>query len=69
MTTRMNLSNIDLTIITSITAYILSFVALNSEHVVASVSAVSGIIFCLTAIIKFIDLIIEKWNKWNPKEK
>jgi hypothetical protein len=69
MVTRMTFSNFDITIISSITAYIFSIVATSNETVLATISAISAIIFCLTAIIKFIDLVIDKWAKWKEKLK
>jgi hypothetical protein len=69
MVTRMTLSNIDITLISSVTAYIFSIVATSNETVLASISAISAIIFCLTAIIKFIDLVIDKWSKWSKIKK
>jgi hypothetical protein len=69
MVTRMTFSNFDITIISSITAYIFSIVATSNETVLATISAISAIIFCLTAVIKFIDLVIDKWAKWKEKLK
>ena len=38
------------------------------ESIMSAVSAASAIILCLTAVIKFVDLCIEKYYKWKKKK-
>jgi hypothetical protein len=65
----MTFSNIDLTLASSLSAYAFSLLAITNDHLVGSISTVSALIFCLTALIKFIDLAMEKWKKWTKDKK
>ena len=60
----------DITMLTSIGALLLSFIStsIDEQNVMALISSVSAVILCLTAIIKFIDLVLDKWKKWTKKE-
>lgn len=60
----------DITMLSSISALLLSFVSVNitEYNIMASISYISAIILCLTAIVKFVDLVIEKWKKWTKKD-
>lgn len=60
----------DITMLSSISALLLSFVSANIEdyQIMSAISYVSAIILCLTAIIKFIDLVMDKWTKWTKKD-
>ena len=68
MTGRMTISNIDMALISSVTAYAFSLLAITNDALVGSISTISALIFCLTALIKFIDLALEKWEKWTKKK-
>lgn len=60
----------DLTMLSSIGALLLSFIStqIDEPNVMALISSVSAIILCLTSIVKFIDLVNDKWKKWTKKE-
>jgi hypothetical protein len=67
----MTFSNLDMALASSVSAYAFALVAIQNDTVMSAISAVSAVIFCLTAIIKFVDLVIDKWKKWKkntPKE-
>ena len=66
---KMSISNFDATVVSSVSAYAFSVIALtNDEQLISTISGVSAIILCLTAIIKFVDLIFDKWKKWTGTE-
>lgn len=39
--------------------------AINNGPTMELVTAVGAVVMCLTAIVKFIDLLFEKWQKWK----
>lgn len=43
--------------------------AVESNMVMESITAISAVVFCLTAIVKFIDLVVEKSKKWRSNQK
>lgn len=65
-----SLNNWDITMISSISSFALSFFSLLGDptNYLTIVSSVSAIILCLTSIVKFIDLVLEKWKKWKEKD-
>lgn len=65
----MTFSNFDITLASSVSAYAFSLVAIQNDTILSGISAVSAVIFCLTAIIKFVDLVFDKYNKWRIKIK
>jgi hypothetical protein len=70
MTAKMTITNFDMALASSISAYAFSIVAVHNDTVMSGISAVSAIIFCLTALIKFVDLLMDKVEKWkSQKEK
>jgi hypothetical protein len=64
------LNNWDMTMLSSLGALILSFVtdSIQEPNVMAWVSGVSAFLLCLTSMVKFIDLVMEKWEKWKGKD-
>jgi hypothetical protein len=68
----LDFNTFDWTLALSLSALTLSKIALYTaeEQAMSAISAISAIIFCLTALIKFIDLVIEKYHKWKkPKSE
>jgi hypothetical protein len=63
-------TNWDMTMLSSIGALTLSFITgtIEEPNIMAWVSGISAILLCLTSIVKFIDLIAEKWEKWTKKD-
>jgi hypothetical protein len=63
-------TNWDMTMLSSLGALILSFVAdsIQEPNVMAWISGISAFLLCLTSIVKFVDLVFEKWHKWKGKE-
>lgn len=57
----------DWVVATSLGAFTFSKISMliNDQVIMEGVSSVSAVILCLTAILKFIDLAIEKWKKWK----
>lgn len=43
--------------------------SIHTDFVMQAITAVSALVFCLTGVVRFIDLIIEKRNKWRNKTK
>ncbi len=58
-------TNWDMTMLSSLGALILSYVSdtIEMPDIMAWISAVSAVILCLTSIIKFIDLIVDKYKR------
>ncbi len=58
-------TNWDMTMLSSLGALILSYVSdtIEMPDFMAWISAVSAVILCLTSIIKFIDLIVDKYKR------
>jgi hypothetical protein len=69
MTAKMTITNFDMALASSISAYAFSIVAVHNDTVMSGISAVSAIIFCLTALIKFVDLLMDKIEKWKSKKE
>jgi hypothetical protein len=66
-----DLTTFDLTMLSSIMAFALSKVSMivNDNDLMAVISGTSAVVLCLTAIIKFVDLVIEKYIKWKALRK
>lgn len=66
----LDFNSFDWTLALSLSALTLSKVAIYTaeEHTMSAISAISAIIFCLTALIKFIDLALEKFYKWKNRK-
>lgn len=64
------LSDWDITMLSSIGALLLSFVSseMEQQNVMTIISYLSALILCLTSVIKFIDLVRDKWKKWTKKD-
>jgi len=63
-------NNWDMTMLSSLGALIFSVLAdsIQEPNIMAWISGISAFLLCLTSIIKFIDLLIEKWQKWTKKD-
>jgi hypothetical protein len=59
------LTNWGATMVSSFGALILSYASdtIEMPNIMAWISAVSAVILCLTSIIKFIDLIVDKYKR------
>lgn len=64
------LTDWDITMLSSIGALLLSFVSseMEQQNVMTIISYLSALILCLTSVIKFIDLVRDKWKKWTKKD-
>lgn len=61
-------SSYDWSIAASVAALFLSRISLLlNNDIMEIITAVSAVILCLTAIVKFLDLVIEKLPKWSEK--
>lgn len=65
-----HLTDWDITVLSSVGALAMSMLSMiiSDQNIMAAVSSISAIILCLTAIVKFVDLVIDKWKKWTKKE-
>lgn len=65
-----HLTDWDITMLSSIGALLLSFVSseMEQQNVMTIISYLSALILCLTSVIKFIDLVRDKWKKWTKKD-
>jgi len=65
-----HLTDWDITVLSSVGALAMSMLSMiiSDQNIMAAVSSISAIILCLTAIVKFIDLVFDKWKKWTKKE-
>ena len=65
-----HLTDWDITMLSSIGALLLSFLSseMEQQNVMTIISYLSALILCLTSVIKFIDLVLDKWKKWTKKE-
>ena len=39
--------------------------AINNNPTMELITALGATVMCLTAIVKFVDLLLEKWQKWK----
>lgn len=53
----------------SLIAFVLVQVSkvMQTAPMMEAVTAISAVVFCLTSIVKLIDLIMEKYRKWKRK--
>ena len=65
-----HLTDWDITVLSSVGALAMSMLSMiiSDQNIMAAVSSISAIILCLTAIVKFVDLVFDKWKKWTKKE-
>lgn len=65
-----NFTHWDLTMMSSILALFSSYlsISIQNNNLMVIISYVSAIILCITSIIKFIDLIVDKWKSWKEKD-